>query len=141
MVDESHLNLSIHLWDQAMALPVVLGPVGMAGMYSSRGEVKAAASRGRGADPPPAGISTHMAVEITAFQTSHRWEILPDRVGQLSGAMNVIATSKRPMMFYAARTSSAWVRAALTAGNGLWRSPSIPVRVPAAMRRSSPVRR
>jgi len=42
MVDESHLNLSIHLWDQAMSLPVVLGPVGMAGMYSSRGEVKAA---------------------------------------------------------------------------------------------------
>src|SRR5580700_476685 len=42
MVDESHLNLSIHLWDQAMSLPIVLGPVGMAGMYSSRGEVKAA---------------------------------------------------------------------------------------------------
>jgi L-lactate dehydrogenase (cytochrome) len=42
MVDESRLNLSIHLWDQAMSLPVVLGPVGMAGMYSSRGEVKAA---------------------------------------------------------------------------------------------------
>jgi L-lactate dehydrogenase (cytochrome) len=42
MVDESQLNLSTHLWDQALSLPVVLGPVGMAGMYSSRGEVKAA---------------------------------------------------------------------------------------------------
>jgi L-lactate dehydrogenase (cytochrome) len=42
MVDESHLNLSIDLWDQVLSLPVVLGPVGMAGMYSSRGEVKAA---------------------------------------------------------------------------------------------------
>jgi L-lactate dehydrogenase (cytochrome) len=42
MVDESHLNLSIHLWDQELSLPVILGPVGMAGMYSSRGEVKAA---------------------------------------------------------------------------------------------------
>ena len=42
MVDESHLNLSINLWDQTLSLPVVLGPVGMAGMYSSRGEVKAA---------------------------------------------------------------------------------------------------
>jgi L-lactate dehydrogenase (cytochrome) len=42
MVDESRLNLSIHLWDEALSLPVVLGPVGMAGMYSSRGEVKAA---------------------------------------------------------------------------------------------------
>ncbi|HEY2534762.1 MAG TPA: L-lactate dehydrogenase [Xanthobacteraceae bacterium] len=42
MVDESHLNLSISLWDQNLSLPVILGPVGMAGMYSSRGEVKAA---------------------------------------------------------------------------------------------------
>jgi L-lactate dehydrogenase (cytochrome) len=42
MVDESQLNLSINLWDQAMSLPVVLGPVAMAGMYSSRGEGKAA---------------------------------------------------------------------------------------------------
>src|SRR5277367_874749 len=42
MVDESHLNLSIQLWDQSLSLPVVLKPVGMAGMYSSRGEVKAA---------------------------------------------------------------------------------------------------
>jgi L-lactate dehydrogenase (cytochrome) len=42
LVDESNLNFSIDLWGQAMSLPVVLGPVGMAGMYSSRGEVKAA---------------------------------------------------------------------------------------------------
>jgi L-lactate dehydrogenase (cytochrome) len=42
MVDESHLNFSIRLWDQDLSLPIVLGPVGMAGMYSSRGEVKAA---------------------------------------------------------------------------------------------------
>jgi L-lactate dehydrogenase (cytochrome) len=42
LVDESKLNLSTHLWDQELSLPIVLGPVGMAGMYSSRGEVKAA---------------------------------------------------------------------------------------------------
>jgi L-lactate dehydrogenase (cytochrome) len=42
MLDESRLNLAVRLWDQEMSLPVVLGPVGMAGMYSSRGEVKAA---------------------------------------------------------------------------------------------------
>src|SRR6202046_3319971 len=42
MVDESHLNFSIDLWDQTLSLPIILGPVGMAGMYSSRGEVKAA---------------------------------------------------------------------------------------------------
>src|SRR6201996_5466838 len=42
LVDESHLNLSIDLWGQELSLPIVLGPVGMAGMYSSRGEVKAA---------------------------------------------------------------------------------------------------
>ena len=32
LVDESHLNLSIQLWDQTLSLPVVLGPVGMAGL-------------------------------------------------------------------------------------------------------------
>jgi L-lactate dehydrogenase (cytochrome) len=42
LVDESNLNFEIKLWDQTLSLPVVLGPVGMAGMYSSRGEVKAA---------------------------------------------------------------------------------------------------
>lgn len=42
MMDESHLNLSLQLWDQELRQPVILGPVGMAGMYSSRGEVKAA---------------------------------------------------------------------------------------------------
>jgi L-lactate dehydrogenase (cytochrome) len=42
MVDESHLNFSTDLWDETLSLPVVLGPVGMAGMYSSRSEVKAA---------------------------------------------------------------------------------------------------
>lgn len=30
--DESNLDLSIHLWDQPLSLPVGLGPVGMAGM-------------------------------------------------------------------------------------------------------------
>src|SRR5580693_3970097 len=42
MADESRLNLSIDLWGDQLSIPVVLGPVGMAGMYWSRGEVKAA---------------------------------------------------------------------------------------------------
>ena len=63
MHDRRHsaINTSIHLRDQAMSLPIVLGPVGMAGMYSSRGEVKAAnAAKGAGVrgarrNPPPLG--------------------------------------------------------------------------------------
>jgi isopentenyl diphosphate isomerase/L-lactate dehydrogenase-like FMN-dependent dehydrogenase len=43
MHDDSH--------DQPMSLPVVLGPVGMAGMYSSRGEVKAANAAKAGGVP------------------------------------------------------------------------------------------
>src|SRR3984957_16677352 len=42
MVDELRRICAIKLWDESLSLPVVLGPVGMAGMYSSRGEVKAA---------------------------------------------------------------------------------------------------
>lgn len=40
--DVSEINLATTLAGQAMALPVVLGPVGLAGMFARRGEVQAA---------------------------------------------------------------------------------------------------
>ncbi len=40
--DVSEINLATSLAGQAMALPVVLGPVGLAGMFARRGEVQAA---------------------------------------------------------------------------------------------------
>jgi L-lactate dehydrogenase (cytochrome) len=79
MVDESHLNLSIHLWDQAMSLPVVLGPVGMAGMYSSRGEVKAAnAAKAAGV---PFTLST-MGVDASTTWKDIEWvrSIFPGKI-------------------------------------------------------------
>lgn len=39
--DVSHVDLSTELFGQKLAMPVVLGPVGMAGMFARRGEVKA----------------------------------------------------------------------------------------------------
>ncbi|WP_321792549.1 L-lactate dehydrogenase [Burkholderia pyrrocinia] len=42
MCDVSSQSLSTELFGQQMALPVVLGPVGFAGMYHRRGEVQAA---------------------------------------------------------------------------------------------------
>lgn len=42
MVDTRKLDLSITVAGQAMDLPIVLAPVGMAGMYARRGEVQAA---------------------------------------------------------------------------------------------------
>ena len=42
MRDVSHLDLSTCLFGQTLAMPVVLGPVGLAGLYAQRGEVQAA---------------------------------------------------------------------------------------------------
>lgn len=42
MCDVSTTSLSTTLFGQQMALPLILGPVGFAGMYDRRGEVKAA---------------------------------------------------------------------------------------------------
>ena len=47
--DMSALSLETRLFDETLSLPVILGPVGLTGMYARRGEVqaaKAAASRG-----------------------------------------------------------------------------------------------
>jgi L-lactate dehydrogenase (cytochrome) len=42
MRDVSRLSLSTELFGETLAMPVVLGPVGLAGMYARRGEVQAA---------------------------------------------------------------------------------------------------
>ena len=49
LVDVSKIDLSTRLFGRDSALPVALGPVGMAGMYARRGEAqaaRAAASKG-----------------------------------------------------------------------------------------------
>ena len=40
--DVSEISLSTELFGQALSMPVMLAPVGMAGMYARRGEVQAA---------------------------------------------------------------------------------------------------
>jgi L-lactate dehydrogenase (cytochrome) len=42
MRDMSSLNMQVTTLGQTMAMPVMLAPVGMAGMYARRGEVQAA---------------------------------------------------------------------------------------------------
>lgn len=49
MRDVSNLSLSTELFGETLSMPVVLGPVGMAGLYARRGEVQAArAAEGAG---------------------------------------------------------------------------------------------
>lgn len=45
--DMSALDLSTRLFDQALSMPVALGPVGLCGMYARRGEVQAARAADR----------------------------------------------------------------------------------------------
>ena len=42
LTDVSRLKLSTELFGQTLAMPVILGPVGMAGLYAHRGETQAA---------------------------------------------------------------------------------------------------
>jgi L-lactate dehydrogenase (cytochrome) len=44
MVDTSRIDTSTELFGQAMAMPVLLGPVGLGGLLARRGEVQAAAA-------------------------------------------------------------------------------------------------
>lgn len=45
--DMSALNLATRLFDETLSMPVVLAPVGLAGMYARRGEVQAARAADR----------------------------------------------------------------------------------------------
>lgn len=45
--DMSTLSLETRLWDEALSMPVILGPVGLTGMYAKRGEVQAATAAER----------------------------------------------------------------------------------------------
>src|SRR5579862_3748742 len=51
MRDMSQLDMSITTLGQAMAMPVALAPVGMAGMYARRGEVQAARAAAKAGIP------------------------------------------------------------------------------------------
>lgn len=47
--DMSELSTATRLWDDELAMPVILAPVGLTGMYARRGEVQAArAAESRG---------------------------------------------------------------------------------------------
>jgi L-lactate dehydrogenase (cytochrome) len=56
MTDVSRLNFATEIFGQALALPVVLSPIGLAGMYARRGEVQAA--RAAAAAGVPFSLST-----------------------------------------------------------------------------------
>lgn len=56
LVDVSNINTATTLFGQAMAMPVMLGPIGLAGMTARRGEVQAA--RAAGAAGVPFTLST-----------------------------------------------------------------------------------
>lgn len=49
--DISQLDLSIELFGQTLRLPLVLGPIGLAGLYARRGEVQAARAAQRAGVP------------------------------------------------------------------------------------------
>ena len=68
MCDMSGLDLATTLFGQALAMPVVLGPVGLAGMNARRGEVQAA--RGAATAGVPFCLSTVSVCPIDELSTA-----------------------------------------------------------------------
>lgn len=64
--DVSTISLKTTLFGQAMAMPVILAPIGMAGMYARRGEVQAMrAARGAGVPMCLSSVSVCDLEEVT----------------------------------------------------------------------------
>ncbi|WP_235888980.1 L-lactate dehydrogenase [Glacieibacterium frigidum] len=74
MVDGSKLDLGVTLFGEAMALPVILAPVGFAGMYARRGEVQAArAAESRQLQSCLSSLSICSIEEVRAAVTAPPW--------------------------------------------------------------------
>ncbi len=74
LVDVSHIDLSTHLLSQTLAMPVILGPVGLAGMNARRGEVQAArAAEKAGAPFCLSTVSACSIGEVAAGVTAPFW--------------------------------------------------------------------
>ncbi len=72
--DVSKLKLDITLFGQAMAMPVILSPIGMAGMYARRGEVQAArAAEAFGLPFTLSTVSICSLEEVAAGVTAPPW--------------------------------------------------------------------
>jgi len=74
LIDCKDLKLSTRLLGQDLAMPVILAPVGMAGMYARRGEVQAArAAQGAGVPFCLSTVSVCSIEEVAAAVTAQPW--------------------------------------------------------------------
>lgn len=83
MQDMSALQLGMQLFDEPLALPAVLAPVGLTGMYARRGEVQAAkAATKKGIPFTLSSVSVCPIEEVTSQITRPMWfqlYVLKDR--------------------------------------------------------------
>ncbi|CAN5117731.1 FMN-dependent L-lactate dehydrogenase LldD [soil metagenome] len=74
MKDVSSLSMGVALFGQKLPLPVILGPIGMAGLYARRGEVQAAqAAQKAGVPFTLSTVSICSLEEVCAAVTAPPW--------------------------------------------------------------------
>lgn len=74
MKDVSSLSMGVELFGQKLPLPVILGPIGMAGLYARRGEVQAAqAAQKAGVPFTLSTVSICSLEEVCAAVTAPPW--------------------------------------------------------------------
>lgn len=72
--DVSHIDLSVRVFGQSLAMPVILGPVGLAGMSARRGEVQAArAAEAAGVPFTLSTVSACPLAEVVRSVTKPIW--------------------------------------------------------------------
>lgn len=108
MTDMSQLDMSVQTLGQTMGMPVILAPVGMAGMYSRRGETQAARAAARAHIPFCLSTVGICSIEEVAQAASPPWfqlYVLKDRGymrellrrAQAAGAPVLLLTADMPL--------------------------------------------
>lgn len=101
--DMASLSLETTLFDQTLSLPVVLGPVGLTGMYARRGEVQAAqAAASRGVPFTMSTVSVCAIEEVAPAINRPMWfqlYVLKDRGFMKSALQRAIAAGVTTLVF------------------------------------------
>ena len=120
-----HLSLETQLFGQKLAMPIILGPVGLTGMYARRGEVQAAkAAANKGIPFTQSTVSVCSLEEVASQSSQPIWfqlYVLKDRGfmknalerAQAAGVKNLVFTVDMP-------TPGARYRDDRRSGHGSW---------------------
>ncbi len=100
--DVSHLNFGVELFGQSLAMPVILAPVGLSGLYARRGEVQAARAAAKAGIPfslSTMGVATAAQVAREVQPPWYQLYMIKDR-GFMSELMARVREAGCPALLF-----------------------------------------